>query len=156
MFLTKFAAVFSPFVIKNVTYKFLKIILGSWASHIETANWPAKTSELSDNTNWTMLKDGICTTDKVFPTFAEVNEWAASDLTMIQGKESCRLKKQKQHFSTFFRDVMVRYDKYKNDYKIVPSATTSTISVFDATECARECDIQRSRLSQSCRAFAFT
>ena len=52
------------------------------------------------------------------------------------------------------RDVSFRYLKYKTDYKMVPSAVTSSVSVFDATECAQECDIQRSR--SSCRAFAFT
>ena len=101
MFLTKLPAVFR-ICVKKCNPQILKIILGSWAFHIETANWPAKTSELSDNTNWTMLKDGICTTDKVFPTFAEVNEWAASDLTMIQGKKSCRLKKRSLNEVAFF------------------------------------------------------
>ena len=52
------------------------------------------------------------------------------------------------------RDVSFRYLKYKTDYKMLPSAVTSSVSVFDATECAQECDIQRSR--SSCRAFAFT
>ena len=94
MFLTKLGVLHSPFD-EKYNLQFLKYVtLGSWAFHIETANWPAKTSELSDNTNWTMLKDGICTTDKVFPTYAEVNEWAASDLTMTSGKKSPRLNKR--------------------------------------------------------------
>ena len=54
------------------------------------------------------------------------------------------------------RDVSFPYLKYKTDYKMVPSAISSSVSVFDATECAQECDIQRSRSSSSCRAFAFT
>ena len=59
---------------------------------------------------------------------------------------------------TAIRDLTaVRYDRYKTDYKIVPTAITSQVSVYDATECARECDIQRSRSrSKGCRAFAFT
>ena len=100
MFLTKLPAVVT-ICVKKCNPQILKNNLGSWAFHIETANWPAKTSELSDNTNWTMLKDGICTTDKVFPTFAEVNEWAASDLTMIQGKIKKNISEWSSIFSTF-------------------------------------------------------
>ena len=51
--------------------------------------------------------------------------------------------------------MFVRYNKYKTDYKIVPSAITSIVSVLDKRECAQQCEILRSRLSRSCKAFAF-
>lgn len=52
--------------------------------------------------------------------------------------------------------ILDRYDRYRLDYKFVNRAVSSQTSIRTLEECARECDLQRSRSINDCQAFAFT